>query len=148
MASPPAVPPCTRCGGSTCRCASPPADGEAYPIHRRVQWGALADLLLLDGRQYRSDQACLDVTLSFEPPCREAAEPTRTMLGTDQEGWLDDAFAAATGTWTVLGQQTVMTDLRLPNGAILQPRPVGRIRARAGPVAGPRPPPASTESWS
>ena len=97
----------------------PPADGEAYPIHRRVQWGALADLLLLDGRQYRSDQACLDVTLSFEPPCREAVEPTRTMLGTDQERWLDDAFAAATGTWTVLGQQTVMTDLRLPNGAIL-----------------------------
>jgi alkaline phosphatase D len=97
----------------------PPADGGAYPIHRRVQWGALADLLLLDGRQYRSDQACLDVTLSFEPPCQEAAEPTRTMLGADQERWLDEAFASATGTWTVLGQQTVMTDLRLPNGAIL-----------------------------
>jgi alkaline phosphatase D len=96
-----------------------PAPGAAYPIHRRVRWGALADLILLDGRQYRSDQACLDVTLSFEPPCREAGEPTRTMLGADQERWLDEAFASATGTWTVLGQQTMMTDLRLPNGAIL-----------------------------
>ena len=96
-----------------------PADGAAYPIHRRVRWGALADLMLLDGRQYRSDQACLDVTLNFEPPCQEASEPTRTMLGAEQERWLDEAFASATGTWTVLGQQTVMTDLRLPNGAIL-----------------------------
>ena len=84
-----------------------------------MQWGALADLILLDGRQYRSDQACRDVVLNFEPPCREATDPTRTMLGADQERWLDETLASATGTWTVLGQQTVMTDLRLPNGAIL-----------------------------
>ena len=41
------------------------------------------------------------------------------MLGDDQERWVADAFAASSATWTVLGQQTVLTDLRLPNGAIL-----------------------------
>ena len=57
--------------------------------------------------------------LSFEPPCPEATDPARTMLGAAQEQWLDETLSSATGTWTVLGQQTVMTDLRLPNGAIL-----------------------------
>ncbi len=97
----------------------PPHRRGAYPIHRRLRWGELADLILLDGRQYRSDQACLDVVLSVDPPCGEAADATRTMLGTDQERWLDETFASTTGRWTVLGQQTVLTDLRLPNGAIL-----------------------------
>ena len=41
------------------------------------------------------------------------------MLGDDQEQWVADAFAASSATWTVLGQQTVLSDLRLPNGAIL-----------------------------
>jgi alkaline phosphatase D len=97
----------------------PPQDGRPFPVHRRVAWGGLADLILLDGRQFRSDQACNDVVLDTGPPCPAAADPARTMLGQDQEGWLGDALAARTATWTVLGQQTVVTDLRLPNGGIL-----------------------------
>jgi alkaline phosphatase D len=98
---------------------APPQDERPFPVHRRVAWGGLADLILLDGRQYRSDQACNDVVLDTGPPCPEAADPTRTMLGQDQEQWLGDAFAAPNATWTVLGQQTLVTDLRLPNGGIL-----------------------------
>ena len=75
--------------------------------------------ILLDGRQFRSDQACGDATLSTEPPCAEALDPARTMLGDAQEQWVADALAASSATWTVIGQQTVLTDLRLPNGAIL-----------------------------
>ena len=57
-------------------------------IYRTIAWGALADLILLDGRQYRTNQACHDVTLSPEPPCDVASEPARTMLGADQRrGW-------------------------------------------------------------
>ncbi len=96
-----------------------PQDERPFPVHRRVAWGGLADLILLDGRQYRSDQACNDVVLDTGPPCPAAADPNRTMLGQDQEQWLGDALAATTATWTVLGQQTVVTDLRLPNGGIL-----------------------------
>jgi alkaline phosphatase D len=97
----------------------PPHDGAAYPIQRRVRWGELADLILVDGRQHRSDQACNDAVFDTAPPCPDALAPRRTMLGRRQEQWLGEALATATGTWTVVGQQTVVSDLRLPNGAIL-----------------------------
>lgn len=97
----------------------PPHEGAAYPIRRHIRWGDLADLILLDGRQHRSDQACNDAVFNTEPPCPDALVPNRTMLGRRQEQWLGETLATATGTWTVLGQQTVLSDLRLPNGAIL-----------------------------
>jgi alkaline phosphatase D len=96
----------------------PPA-GEDMVIHRRAAYGELLDLVLLDGRQFRSDQACGAPELSAEPPCAEALEPDRTMLGAAQEAWLVDTFATSRATWVALGQQTVLTDMRLPNGAVL-----------------------------
>lgn len=100
------------------RLPPPPEDATPYAINRRLRWGDLADVVLIDGRQFRSDQACGSPTLSLDPPCAEAADQTRTMLGVDQEAWLAQTFATATATWTVLGQQTVLTDLRF-DGAIL-----------------------------
>ena len=97
----------------------PPTDGEDYDMRRAVRWGDLAELVLLDGRQFRSDQACGDVALNLDPPCPEAGDPARTMLGPAQEQWVGDTVAASVATWCVVGQQTVMTDLRLDNGAIL-----------------------------
>jgi alkaline phosphatase D len=96
-----------------------PVDAADFPIARSLELGGLVDLILLDGRQFRSDQACGDVTLQTTPPCPEALDPARTMLGDEQERWVADALAASSATWTVLGQQTVLTDLRLANGAIL-----------------------------
>ncbi|MET0577909.1 MAG: alkaline phosphatase D family protein, partial [Ilumatobacteraceae bacterium] len=96
-----------------------PVAGEPYIAYRTVSLGALADVILLDGRQFRSDQACGDATFSLEPACAEAAVPDRTMLGADQEAWVGDELAAARAHWTVLGQQTVLADLRLPNGAVV-----------------------------
>nr|MBA3606025.1 alkaline phosphatase D family protein [Acidimicrobiia bacterium] len=96
----------------------PPSAGVPFEINRAVRWGGLAEVALLDGRQFRSPQVCGAPVLSLEPPCPEAADPARTMLGPDQEAWLGATLAESTATWSVLGQQTVMTDLRL-NGAIL-----------------------------
>jgi alkaline phosphatase D len=97
----------------------PPHGRRPYRINRRARWGTLAEVILLDGRQYRTDQACGDAVFDTSPPCPAATDPSRTMLGAQQEDWLGEAFASATGTWTVLGQQTVLSDFRLPNGAIL-----------------------------
>jgi alkaline phosphatase D len=97
----------------------PPHGRRPYRINRRVRWGTLADVILLDGRQYRSDQACGDAVFNTDPPCPEAADPSRTILGPTQEDWLGEAFSNPTGTWTVVGQQTVLSNFRLPNGAIL-----------------------------
>ena len=88
-------------------------------IYRTISWGTLADFILLDGRQFRSDQACGDVVLDLSPACPEASDPTRTMLGIEQERWLDGQLAASAATWPVITQQTVVTDIRLPNGAVI-----------------------------
>jgi len=95
-----------------------PESLDEMTIYRNVAWGDLADLILLDGRQYRTNQACNDVTLSLDPPCATASEPARTMLGAEQEEWLAKQLAISTATWPVIGQQTVLTDARL-SGAIL-----------------------------
>ena len=72
--------------------------------------GRMIELALLDGRQYRTDQACGDVTLSLEPPCAEVNDAARTMLGDVQETWLYDTLDASTSTWNVIGNQTVFAD--------------------------------------
>ncbi len=96
-----------------------PAGVSDLTIHRTVEWGDLAKLIVLDGRQFRSDQACGDVVLSFEPACPEALDPARTMLGLDQQHWVTTELAEVTQRWAVIGQQTVVSDLSLPSGAIL-----------------------------
>ena len=88
-------------------------------IYRTVRWADLADVMLLDGRQFRSDQTCGDVVLSLDPACAETLDPMRTMFGPVQEQWLGDQLAATTATWPVIAQQTVLSNVTLPNGAVL-----------------------------
>lgn len=76
--------------------------GSQMRLYRRLQFGRLVDLSVLDTRQYRSKQACGG---GLKPACPEAVDPGRTMLGSEQEKWLFENFAAAKSTWTVLGQQ-------------------------------------------
>jgi alkaline phosphatase D len=96
----------------------PVAPDKEYRTYRGVHWGDLIDLALLDGRQYRTDQACGDVTLSVDPPCAEVLDPARTMLGDEQQTWLFDTLDVSTATWNVIGNQTVFADATL-NGAVL-----------------------------
>ncbi|MFT4102670.1 MAG: alkaline phosphatase D family protein [Burkholderiaceae bacterium] len=68
--------------------------------------------MLLDDRQYRSHQAC-------PPPgrgggrvvrdCASLSDPSRTLLGFEQERWLDQRLRASRATWTLLGQQTLFS---------------------------------------
>jgi alkaline phosphatase D len=101
------------------RLAPPAVDGPGLGIHRSVDYGDLAAISALDGRQYRTVQACGAPALDTSPPCPDAADPTRTMLGAEQEAWLAGRFASATASWSIVVQQTAMTDIRLDNGAIL-----------------------------
>jgi alkaline phosphatase D len=89
----------------------PPVD-ENLTIYRQVQWGGLVNMLVLDSRQYRDDQACGDAVLQVTPACEEALLPDRTLLGTQQETWVAENVVSDS-TWTVLANQTVMTDIRL-----------------------------------
>jgi alkaline phosphatase D len=96
----------------------PVAADQEYRVYREARWGGLINLALLDGRQYRSDQACGDVTLSLDPPCPENADPARTMLGDAQEQWLYDTLGSSTAVWNVIGNQVILADSTF-DGAVL-----------------------------
>jgi alkaline phosphatase D len=76
--------------------------GASLELYRRLQFGSLIDLSVLDTRQYRSKQACGG---GVRTGCAEALDPARTILGPAQEKWLFDNLGRATATWTVIGQQ-------------------------------------------
>ena len=100
------------------RLQPPTAADQEYRIYRETQWSDLIQVALLDGRQYRSDQACGDATLQIEPPCPEAADPARTMLGAEQEQWLLETLGASTAVWNLIGNQVILADATF-NGAVL-----------------------------
>ena len=95
----------------------PQATGE-FTIYRASTWGGLVGLSVLDSRQYRSDQACGDVTLRTDPACPETFEPGRSMIGDAQETWLFDQLATQQTVWHTIAQQVVFGDTTL-NGAVL-----------------------------
>jgi alkaline phosphatase D len=80
-------------------------EGPNARIYRELSFGPLADFLVLDGRQYRSDQPCGDNT---KPPCAEFLDE-RTMLGAPQEQWLDRKLRASRSQWNIIANQVRMT---------------------------------------
>jgi alkaline phosphatase D len=93
-----------------------PPDGADLRIHRTVGWGDLARFFVLDGRQYRSDQAC-DRALDVGVGCADVADEERTMLGAEQEEWLGEALADSEARWNVVAQQTIVSKITVPLGA-------------------------------
>jgi len=81
--------------------------GPDMQAYRAFRFGNLADIAVLDTRQYRSPQPCGD---GFKV-CKEADEPNRTMLGEQQERWLADTLRGASATWQVLAQQVLFSRL-------------------------------------
>jgi len=81
--------------------------GPTMRAYRRFAWGDLAQVNILDTRQYRSDQPCGDGKKTREA-CPEALLPERTMLGDEQEAWLFDGLGQSTSRWNILAQQVMM----------------------------------------
>jgi alkaline phosphatase D len=81
--------------------------GPAMQIHRRLTFGDLVDLHVLDTRQFRSDQV----------PDAHRADPARTMLGAAQKAWLFRNLAGPTARWNVLAQQVFFSQLKPAPGA-------------------------------
>ena len=95
-----------------------PPRGATMPLYRRLRFGDLAELNLLDTRQYRDDQPCDEggrgggrvVT------CPERVDPRRTILGDHQRRWLLRGLDRSQARWNVLAQQVVMAPLDLHPG--------------------------------
>ncbi len=86
--------------------------GPDMRIHTGLAWGSLANFHVLDGRQYRSHQACPSAAgraRDVEPDrCVELRDPSRTLLGKQQEAWLDERFASSATTWNIVAQPLLM----------------------------------------
>lgn len=77
-------------------------------LYRQITFGQLLNLNVLDTRQYRSNQVCSGGYLS---DCPDRFDPTRSLLGLEQESWLFDRLAGSTTAWNVLAQQVPMFSL-------------------------------------
>ncbi|WP_174275266.1 alkaline phosphatase D family protein [Sphingomonas bacterium] len=97
----------------------PGADG-GLRLYRTLDWGALAQIQVIDDRQFRDPRACQPPELlaehrkylSLVPDCPELHDPRRSMLGAAQERWLSDRLGRTRARWNILAQQTVMSSLR------------------------------------
>jgi alkaline phosphatase D len=85
-------------------------------LYTRRSFGDLASFFMLDERQYRSPPACLTPERRTRPRlqnCDELNDEQRTMLGAEQEAWLETEFAAARTErktrWNLLTQGVVMS---------------------------------------
>ncbi len=82
--------------------------GPEMRIYRRIAFGNLAEISVLDTRQYRSDQPCGD---TVAPRCVAALAPDLTITGPEQERWLLDGLASTPAQWKVIAQQVMMAEL-------------------------------------
>lgn len=92
---------------------------EQKKIYRTFDFGSLVSLHMLETRLCgRSKQ--LDYMDYYTPSFDSAAftadftDTTRTMLGSEQLGWLQQSLGSSASTWQVLGQQVVMGKMNLP----------------------------------
>lgn len=79
--------------------------GSDMRLYRRSSFGRLADWLILDTRQYRSDQPNGD---GRGPLNDESLARSQTILGREQRGWLSQKLVQSKATWNVLAQQVMM----------------------------------------
>ncbi len=82
--------------------------GPGLRIYRRLRFGALAEISLLDDRQYRTDNPCGD---GEALRCDEALTGNYTMLGRRQEQWLAEGFRRSTVRWNIVAQQLLIAEL-------------------------------------
>ncbi|HVT27758.1 MAG TPA: alkaline phosphatase D family protein [Lacipirellulaceae bacterium] len=82
--------------------------GPNMQIYRKQSFGRLAEIFMLDGRQYRTPQPNRDKGSDINDAARS---PRNTMLGRQQFGWLRDSLGSSEATWNVLANQVIMATI-------------------------------------
>jgi alkaline phosphatase D len=95
--------------------ASGPNQFATMRMYDRYDWGRLARFDVLDDRQYRAYHACPTPgrggSSTVTSACTERVDPARSLLGREQEAWLDDGMAKSPAQWNILTQQTLMAQI-------------------------------------
>lgn len=79
-----------------------------YPdntVYRKVSYGAMADIFLLDTRLEGRDKP----PVNFDDP----DTPTRTILGSTQYQWFTNGLKNSTAKWKVVGNQVIFSNLNV-----------------------------------
>jgi alkaline phosphatase D len=83
-------------------------DASETRIYRRLQFGSLADLTMLDLRQYRDEQVS-------STNGREIDDPDRTMTGPEQQAFLEQGLSAAgSPAWRLFGNGVQIMQVKTP----------------------------------
>ncbi len=98
--------------------------GPDMRLYDRFAIGDLVEISMLDGRQYRSREACYAPPnkggghLETNTSCPERLQADRSMIGLAQEQWLFEGLARSTKRWNVIAQDVLMAQFRqkFPNG--------------------------------
>ncbi len=98
------------------RAQFPRVDG--LTMYRRLDYGGLFRMHVLDTRSYRSDQLCMT---RDERNCRASDNPPGTILGAAQEAWLNEGLRTSAAKWNLIAQQVRVMPLkrRAPDGSFM-----------------------------
>ncbi|MFG2936110.1 alkaline phosphatase D family protein [Streptomyces sp. NPDC048282] len=83
-------------------------DGPHIQMYRRLEFGRLVRLNVLDTRQFRSDQVTGQAA---------AENPALTMLGAGQKQWLLDGLHDSPARWNLIASQIMMAETDILPGA-------------------------------
>jgi alkaline phosphatase D len=78
------------------------ASGSNARLYRSLGMGDMAAVIVLDTRQYRTDQPCGD---GRKPRCAQALDPAATITGAAQERWMLDELRRSPARWNIVAQQ-------------------------------------------
>jgi alkaline phosphatase D len=87
--------------------------------YRRLDYGGLMRMHVLDTRSYRSDQPCGDN--GGKKACPPEAHVQPNMLGKTQEAWLDKGLGNQAG-WNLIAQQVIVMPIDLRPAGATEPR--------------------------
>jgi alkaline phosphatase D len=84
--------------------------GPELRLFAQRSFGQLANVFMLDTRQYRAPLACTEPgrRTSRSANCDELRDPARSKLGRVQEGWLTSRMTSSRARWNLFASGTVM----------------------------------------
>ncbi|MEM9102324.1 MAG: alkaline phosphatase D family protein [Pseudomonadota bacterium] len=101
--------------------------GGEFSIYRSFSFGDLVDLHMLDTRIEARDKvialtdfANAETGVDFAGFQTALMDSNRSLLGSEQLGWLSTQMATSNAQWQVLGQQVLMGRMLLPGAVVTQ----------------------------
>jgi alkaline phosphatase D len=82
--------------------------GDGTQLFRRLQWGRLADIDMLDLRSYRDEMVTTAAPFPLPQVQTEADDPDRTLTGNRQMEWLKKALLRTETRWKLIGNSVMI----------------------------------------